>query len=134
MAKTKAKLEEEIHRQRTDDDAQVHLIRRQAEKVLFLPEHVLLVSHSKKVSFFQEAEQFLYLRAVSIQNENAQLRQTLQDLLRQTRTLNDCEQRLEEEQLHLINRLKLVADLKRIRLDNLTSTAMDDLSLSTSRQ
>ena len=83
---------------------------------------------------FQEAEQFLYLRAVSIQNENGQLRQTLQDLLRQTRTLSDCKQRLEEEQLHLVNRLKLVADLKRIRLDNLTSTALDDLSASASGQ
>ena len=48
MAKIKLKLEEEIHQQRTDDDAHVHLVRRQAEKVVSLAEHPSRISHTHK--------------------------------------------------------------------------------------
>jgi len=54
---------------------------------------------------------------LSIQNENVELRKNLYELLKRTQDLNELKQRLEEEQLHLIRRLKLAADLKRIRLN-----------------
>ncbi len=71
--------------------------------------------------FIKEAEQFLYDRSVAIQNENLQLRKSLQELLKRIQALNESKQRLEEEQIHLIRQLKLAADLKRIRLNKAPS-------------
>jgi flagellar biosynthesis/type III secretory pathway chaperone len=45
----------------------------------------------------------------------------LQDLLKRTQALNELKQRLEEEQLHLIRRMKLASDLRRIRLNKGTT-------------
>ncbi len=70
---------------------------------------------------YQAAEQYIYDQTLTIQNENVQLRKRLQEVLKRTEGLNDLKQRLEEEQLHLIRRLKLVADLRKIRLDKISS-------------
>ena len=64
--------------------------------------------------------QYIYDQSVNIQEENLELRKSLKDLLRRTRLLNVVKERLEAEQLQLINRLKLAVDLKRIRLSNLS--------------
>lgn len=69
----------------------------------------------------QAAEQFLYDQTVGIQNENVELRTQLHDILKQTQGLDQLKQRLEEEQLHLIRQLKLIADLRRIRLDKIST-------------
>ena len=49
------------------------------------------------------------------------LRQNLQELVKRTQGFKDLKQRLEEEQMHLIRRLKLIADLRKIRLDKVSS-------------
>ena len=69
---------------------------------------------------------------MSIQNENLLLRKRLQDLLKQTQAFNQSKQRLEEEQLHLIRQLKLATDLKRIRLNKIALTNVEDSSQMTS--
>ena len=76
-------------------------------------------------SSFQAAEQFLYDQTVGIQNENVELRTNLYEILKQTQNLEQSKQRLEEEQLHLIRQLKLTADLRRIRLDKISSDVSD---------
>jgi hypothetical protein len=80
---------------------------------------------------FKEAEQFLYDRTLSIQNENLQLRKALQELLKRTDALNESKQQLEEEQIRLIRQLRLAADLKRIRLNKIQSTINTNSSKST---
>jgi hypothetical protein len=70
----------------------------------------------------KEAEQFLYDRTISIQDENLQLRIVLQEILKRTQALNESKQQLEEEQIYLVRQLRLAADLKRIRLDRIQST------------
>ncbi len=67
----------------------------------------------------QAAEQYIYDQTVSIQNENVELRKSLQNVLKRTQGLNNLKQRLEEEQLDLIRKLKLTADLRKIRLDKI---------------
>ena len=69
----------------------------------------------------QAAEQFLYDQTVGIQNENVELRTQLYDILKQTQSIEQLKQRLEEEQLHLFRQLKLIADLRRIRLDKIST-------------
>ncbi|CAF0858982.1 unnamed protein product [Rotaria sordida] len=98
---------EELQQQRTIENAKIEEIRQQAD---------------------QEAEQFLYDQTLNIQNENVELRKALQDMLKRTQLLNDLKQRLEEEQLHLINRIKLTADLRKIRLDKVSTNIPEDLS------
>lgn len=92
--------EKELSRQRSDEDSKVQEIRKQAD---------------------QEAEQFLYDRTISIQNENLQLRKSLQELLKHIQVLNESKQKLGEEQVQLIRQLRLAADLKKIRLNRLAS-------------
>jgi hypothetical protein len=70
----------------------------------------------------KEAEQFLYDRTISIQDENLQLRIVLQEILKRTQALNESKRQLEEEQIYLVRQLRLAADLKRIRLDKIQST------------
>lgn len=70
----------------------------------------------------KEAEQFLYDRTISIQNENYRLRKILQDLLRQIHALNHSKQQLDEQQIDFLRQLRLAADLKRIRLDKVQYT------------
>ncbi|UJR35103.1 hypothetical protein I4U23_027875 [Adineta vaga] len=65
----------------------------------------------------QEAEQYLYDQTISIQNENTGLRKKIRNILKQQQELNKLRKKLEEEQLYLIGRLKIVTDLKKIRLD-----------------
>lgn len=103
--------EQELQRQRTDEDSKVQEIRKQAD---------------------QEAEQFLYDRTISIQNENYHLRKTLQDLLKRIQALNQSKQQLEEEQIQLIRQLRLATDLKKIRLNKLTSNLNLNSTKSTS--
>lgn len=74
--------------------------------------HSLTHSHSFHL---QEAARYLYQQTLKIQDESVELRTTLHDLLRRLELLKGVKERHEEEQLHLINRLKLAADLKRIR-------------------
>jgi hypothetical protein len=82
----------------------------------------------------KEAEQYLYERTTSIQNENVELRQTLQDILKRTEILNELKQRLEEEQLHLIRRVKLTTDLRKIRLDKASTATANDAAKTTPHQ
>lgn len=49
-------------------------------------------------------------------------------MLKKVTALNDLKQRLEEEQLELINRMKLIADLRKIRLDRVSSNIPADSS------
>lgn len=58
---------------------------------------------------------------MGIQNENVELRTQLHGILKQTQSIEQLKQRLEEEQLHLIRQLKLIADLRRIRLDKIST-------------
>jgi hypothetical protein len=102
--------DKELQQQRTSEDAKVQEIRRQAD---------------------QEAEQFLYDRTISIQNENFQLRTSLQDILKRTQALNESKQNLEGEQILLVRQLRLAADLKRIRLTKTTSAIHTGSSKST---
>ncbi|UJR10711.1 hypothetical protein I4U23_014901 [Adineta vaga] len=103
IADMRMTFEKVLHDQRTDEGAKVQSIRRQAD---------------------EEAEQFLYDRSVAIQNENLQLRKSLQDFLKRIHALNESKERLEEEQIHLIRQLKLATDLKRIRLNKAPSAIM----------
>ncbi|CAF2393998.1 unnamed protein product [Rotaria sp. Silwood2] len=107
ISRMKLTYEKDLQEQRANENAQVEEIRRQANK---------------------EAEQFLYDQTVSIQNENVELRKALQDMLKRTQVLNDLKQRLEEEQLHLINRIKLTADLRKIRLDKVSTNIPEESS------
>lgn len=100
MAQMRHKFEGEVQRQRTEEEAKVEGIRRQAN---------------------QAAEQFLYDQTLSIQDENVRLRTSLQDIVKKRQELKEFKQNLEEEQLHLIRRSKLVADLRKIRLDRISS-------------
>ncbi|CAF3381857.1 unnamed protein product [Rotaria sp. Silwood1] len=99
--------EKELQQQRNNENVKVEEIRRQADK---------------------EAEQFLYDQTKSIQNENVELRQALQNMLKRTQVLHNLKQRLEEEQLHLINRIKLTTDLRKIRLDKVSTNIQEDSS------
>ncbi len=80
---------------------------------------------------FKDAEQFLYDRTISIQNENYRLRKTLQDLLKRIQALNESKQQLEEEQIYFVRQLRLAADLKRIRLDKIHSAITNNSTRST---
>lgn len=71
----------------------------------------------------KEAEQYLYDRTLSIQNENLELRKRLQEILKRTQALNQSKKQFEEEQLHLIRQLKLATDLQRIRLNKVSNTS-----------
>lgn len=82
----------------------------------------LLHFHSILFYFFKEADQFLYDRTISIQNENYQLRKTLQDLLKRIQVFNESKQKLEDEQIQLIRQLRLASDVKRIRLNKIDAT------------
>ncbi|CAF1637533.1 unnamed protein product, partial [Didymodactylos carnosus] len=96
IARMKGTFQNEIQKQRTEEDAKVEEIRRAAE---------------------HEADQFLYDRTLSIQDENVDLRRELQSLIKRADALQESKTRLEEEQMHLIRNLKIAADLKRIRLN-----------------
>ncbi|CAF1039012.1 unnamed protein product [Adineta steineri] len=93
--------EKELQQQRMDEGAKVQAIRRQAD---------------------EEAEQFLYDRSIAIQNENLELRKSLQGYLKRIHALNESKQHLEEEQINLIRQLKLATDLKRIRINKAPPT------------
>ncbi|CAF0945165.1 unnamed protein product [Adineta ricciae] len=110
IAQMRTTFERALHDQRMDEGARVQAIRRQAD---------------------EEAEQFLYDRSVAIQNENLQLRKSLQDFLKRIRALNESKQRLEEEQIHLIRQLKLATDLQRIRLNKAPSAITASAKKST---
>ncbi|CAF3710413.1 unnamed protein product [Rotaria socialis] len=103
----KSTFEKELQQQRTSENTKVEEIRRQADK---------------------EAEQFLYDQSLSIQNENIALRKALQGILSRTHLLSNLKHRLEEEQLELINRIKLTTDLRKIRLDKVSPSVPDDPS------
>ena len=80
---------------------------------------------------FKAAEEYIYDRTLSIQTENAKLRKELQEILKRTEALNELKQRLEEEQLHLIRRIKLTSDLRKIRLDKVSTAIHNDSIKST---
>ncbi len=83
------------------------------------------------MNIFKEAEQYIYDRTLSIQTENAALRKGLQEILKRTEALDELKQRLEVEQLHLIRRIKLTSDLRKIRMDKLSCAVQNDSVKST---
>ena len=111
IAQMKSTFEKEIEQQRIDDDAKVEQTRQQGDQVSIIK----TFSHHSPPFHLQEAARYLYQQTLKIQDESVELRTTLHDLLRRIELLKGVKQRHEEEQLHLINRLKLAADLKRIR-------------------
>lgn len=118
MSKLRTSCEKQIQQQRIREDTKVEGIRRQANQVFSLL-HSIPIHHES--SLIQAAEQFLYDQTVGIQNENVELRTQLHGILKQTQSIEQLKQRLEEEQLHLIRQLKLIADLRRIRLDKIST-------------
>lgn len=107
IAQMRLTFERELQRQRSDEDSKVQEIRRQADK---------------------EAEQFLYDRTISIQDENYRLRKTLHDLLKRISAVNQAKEQLNIEQIQLIRQLRLATDLKRIRLDKIQTTIQNNSS------
>lgn len=120
MSRMKSTFQKQIQNQRTYEDAKVEGIRRQANQVF--SEFVFFLFNK---IVFQAAEQYLYDQTVEIQNENVELRTNLHEIVKQTQNLEQLKQHLEEEQLHLVRQLKLIADLRRIRLDKISSDVAD---------
>ncbi len=99
-------------------------------RLILLKKTIICLFKIKNQFNSQEAEQFLHDRTLTIRRQNIELRKRLQDILKRQQNLNELKQSLEEDQLHLIRRLKLVADLRKIRLDKVSSDITNKSSKS----